>query len=82
MRDEGIGRAVREWRKARGMTQEELARAAATCVGTVSLVERGQRPGRHTLTRIARALRVKVRQLEAGVYMGDQVLEASDPIRR
>jgi transcriptional regulator with XRE-family HTH domain len=67
-----VGEAVRAYRQARGFTQEELAHAAATCVGTVSLIERGQtNANRHTLTRIARALRVKVAQLERGVFYGD-----------
>ena len=62
---ERIGRAVQSYRRARGLTQEELAARAATCVGTVSLIERGRtNANRHTLLRIARALRVKVRELE------------------
>lgn len=65
---ETIGRAVQSYRRARGLTQEQLAARAATCVGTVSLIERGRtNANRHTLLRIARALRVKVRELKTFV---------------
>lgn len=60
-----VGNAVRAYRLARGWTQEELARRAVTCGGTVSRLERGESVAHNSLLRIARALRVKLRELEA-----------------
>lgn len=59
-----VGNAVRAYRLARGWSQEDLARRAVTCGGTISRLERGGSVARNSLLRIARALRVKVRELE------------------
>jgi transcriptional regulator with XRE-family HTH domain len=54
-----LGDRVREHRRARGMTQEALARALDLSVAYVSLIERGGRnPPYTTVVAIARALGV------------------------
>lgn len=66
MRERTIGQNVKTYRQARGLTQQELAGRATTCVGTISAIERGRtNVNRHTLTRVARALGVKIKQLES-----------------
>ncbi len=65
MESKTIGKNVRAHREARGLTQQELARRAMTCTGTIYLIERGRRSHPNTLRRVARALRVKLRELEA-----------------
>lgn len=59
-----IAANVRIYREAKGYTQQELARRAMTCTGTIYLMERGKPSHANTLRRVARALGVKVRQLE------------------
>lgn len=55
------GRRIAELRKARGLTQIELARAVGLSVEFISLVERGvNAPSVAKLERFARALRVAV----------------------
>jgi transcriptional regulator with XRE-family HTH domain len=68
-----VGHNVRAYRESRGMTQQDLARVAMTCTGTVYRIERGLPANRNTVLRLARALRVKVKQLETGMQTGDQV---------
>lgn len=67
-----VGRNVRIYREARGWTQDALARRATTCKGTVWRIENGRAANANTLRRIARALGVKLRALEAVQYEGDE----------
>jgi transcriptional regulator with XRE-family HTH domain len=61
-----LGERVREQRRARGMTQEELAETLALSVAYVSLIERGGRnPPYTTVVAIARALGVPPARLVA-----------------
>lgn len=54
-----FGRNVREWRKRRGLSQEELALETGMKRSYVSDVERGTRnPSVKALERLARALQV------------------------
>ena len=54
-----FGRNVREWRKRRGLSQEELALESGMRRSYVSDVERGTRnPSVKALERLARALQV------------------------
>lgn len=65
MESENLGEAVRAFRQARGWTQQQLAEQACMATGTVHQVERGHtRARRHTIARLAKALRVKVEQLK------------------
>lgn len=65
MKNETIGTRVRAHREARGWTQAELAHHAMVSGSTVFAVEADRtRPTRHTLARIARALRTKVGELQ------------------
>lgn len=64
-RQKHVGEAIRAYRQARGFTQSQLAQLSLVSRDTVSLVELGKgRPHRNTIERLARALRVKVVQLE------------------
>ncbi len=55
----GFGQRVREFRKSRGWTQEELAEAADLHENYVSRLETGeQEPGLFVILRLARALAV------------------------
>jgi transcriptional regulator with XRE-family HTH domain len=59
-----IGERVRETRRRRGLTQEDLAAKVKISVAYMSLIERGGRnPPYTTMTAIARALGVKVGSL-------------------
>ena len=59
------GENVRAYRLARGWTQVELAEKTMLSAVTISMIERDRVPGHaNTIRRIAKALRVKVRQLE------------------
>jgi transcriptional regulator with XRE-family HTH domain len=52
-----LGKAIRELRTKRGITQEDLAHEAGVTVGTLSLIERGKsNPAWGTVKRIAKAL--------------------------
>lgn len=52
-----LGKAIRELRTKRGVTQEDMAHDAGVTVGTLSLIERGQsNPAWGTVKRIAKAL--------------------------
>jgi len=73
-----LGNAVRIHRRARGLTQEELAQRACTCSGTISLIERDRtNVNRHTLRRVARALGVKVRTLENAMGIDDRAADTA-----
>ena len=59
-----FGHLVRALREARGMSQEDLAEAAALHRTHISLIERGQRTVRiDTVASLARALRVQPGEL-------------------
>jgi XRE family aerobic/anaerobic benzoate catabolism transcriptional regulator len=60
-----LGAVVRRLRKARDLTQEQLARKAGITQGHLSHLEAGGRrnPGAATLKRLARALDVPVAEL-------------------
>lgn len=59
-----LGKAIRELRDKRGVTQEDLAHEARVTVGTLSLIERGKsNPAWGTVKRIAAALDVKMGEL-------------------
>lgn len=63
-----FGRRVRELRKARGFSQEELAHRAGLHYTYVGGIERGERnPALINIGRIARALKVPVAELFASV---------------
>lgn len=56
-----IGKRIREARKAKGMTQEELAESISKTIETVSNIERGVKlPGLSTLEDIRKVLDVKL----------------------
>jgi transcriptional regulator with XRE-family HTH domain len=56
-----LGAAIRELRKRRDVTQEDLAHDAGVTVGTLSLIERGRsNPAWGTVKRIAAALEVSM----------------------
>lgn len=55
---------LKEWRKARGMSQDKLAEAAETSKGYISDLERGERPYNSRLAeKLAEALGISVRDL-------------------
>ena len=59
-----FGKKLRDLRKEKGKTQEQLAETASISVDFLSLVERGiNAPSFETLEKLARALDVPVRQL-------------------
>jgi DNA-binding Xre family transcriptional regulator len=65
---EQFGRNVRALRKARDMTQEELAAICGLHPTEISRLERGVREARlGTITRLARALKVKPGELLADI---------------
>jgi transcriptional regulator with XRE-family HTH domain len=64
-----FGSRVRELRKARGWTQEELAEAADLHENYVSRLETGnQEPGLFVILRLCSALRVSVDELVRPTY--------------
>lgn len=69
---ETIARNLRTYRQARGWTQQELASRATTCPGTIYRIERGLPSHANTVRRVARALGVKLRQLETPIDTGDR----------
>lgn len=59
-----LGKAIRQLRNERGMTQEALAQEAGVTVGHLSMIERGHsNPTWGTVRRIAGALGVAVEDL-------------------
>lgn len=59
-----VGKRVREARKAKGLTQEDLAALINQTVETVSNVERGVKlPGLATLEDMRKALDIKLSEL-------------------
>lgn len=59
-----LGDAIRELRRKRGLTQEDLAAGAAITPATLSLIERGQaNPTWDTARKIAAALGVSIGEL-------------------
>ena len=59
-----LGKAIRQLRMKRGLTQEDLAHQADITTGTLSLIERGQaNPTWGTVSSIAVALDVSMGQL-------------------
>jgi len=61
-----IGKNIRKYRKARGMTQEQLAEAAELSAYFVGSIERGQATvSVRSLDQVARALRVSLKDLFA-----------------
>lgn len=64
---EGVGQRLRTERRARGLTQAELAERAGIALETVSRIEQGHtRPTIRTLDKIAGALGIPVRDLFSG----------------
>lgn len=61
---EAFGRAVRHWRKQKGLSQEELAERAELHRNYVGLIERGERNASiKSMFKIAQALGIGVAQL-------------------
>jgi transcriptional regulator with XRE-family HTH domain len=59
-----FGEKVREFRRERGMTQEDLARSLRLSVAYVSLIERGGRnPPYTTVVNIVQALKIPAREV-------------------
>ena len=59
-----LGRVIREFRRARGLTQAKLAKAAGVTISQISNVERGDGlPSLATLYKISRAVRVTLPEL-------------------
>ena len=62
-----LGEGIREWRRRRHLTQEELAAAAKVHVNALGRVERGEaNPTLKVLWKIAAKLKVSVAQLFLG----------------
>lgn len=60
----GLGKAVRQLREKRGLTQEALAHDAGVTTGTLSMIERGHsNPAWGTVRGIAEALDVSLAEL-------------------
>jgi transcriptional regulator with XRE-family HTH domain len=63
---EALGRAIRQLRDERGLTQKDLARAADMDVTAISHIERGRsNPAWGTVRRIATALDVPISEVAA-----------------
>ncbi len=59
-----IGKRIREWRKARGVSQEELGNAINSCQNSIHRVETGKRlASLDMLVRISNALDVSLDEL-------------------
>jgi XRE family transcriptional regulator, regulator of sulfur utilization len=60
----GLGEAIRQLRKKRGLTQEGLAHDAGSTAATISAIERGESsPSWRTVESIAAALGVSIADL-------------------
>jgi transcriptional regulator with XRE-family HTH domain len=55
-----LGKAIKELRKEKGLSQEELAAASSITQAALSQIENGKRPGSGTLTKVSKALKVPV----------------------
>lgn len=55
-----VGKAIRELRKEKGLSQEELAAASGITQAALSQIENGKRPGSGTLNKLSKALQVPV----------------------
>ncbi|HVX26160.1 MAG TPA: helix-turn-helix transcriptional regulator [Parafilimonas sp.] len=53
-----LGKAIKEIRKQKGLTQSELAKAANLTQAALSQIENGKRPGIQTLKKISKALKI------------------------
>jgi transcriptional regulator with XRE-family HTH domain len=53
-----IGKAIKELRKSKDLSQEELANKAGMAQASLSKIENGKRPGIITLNKISEALQV------------------------
>jgi XRE family transcriptional regulator, aerobic/anaerobic benzoate catabolism transcriptional regulator len=61
-----LGKAIRQLREERGMTQEALAQEASVTVGHMSMIERGHsNPTWSTVKNVAKALTVSLADLAA-----------------
>lgn len=80
MKPTGLGMRVRAARKAKGMTQVQLARAAGIDQSTVSKIERGAQASTTDIVSIASALGVDSAFLDKGVTTS-QAAPPSDTIR-
>jgi len=59
-----LGKAIRQFREERGMTQEALAQEAGVTVGHMSMIERGHsNPTWGTVKGIAKALGIRMGEL-------------------
>ena len=55
-----LGKAIRELRKEKGYSQEQLSAAAKITQAALSQIENGKRPGTGTLKKISGALKIPV----------------------
>jgi transcriptional regulator with XRE-family HTH domain len=55
-----LGKAIRQLRKARQLSQETFAYTANITQATLSRIESGERPGEETLNKLCKALKVPV----------------------
>lgn len=55
-----VGNAIREIRKSKQMTQQQLAKICGITQASLSAIENGGRPGEDTLRAIAKALGISV----------------------
>lgn len=78
-----IGRKIRQYRKLKGLTQEQLAELVGTNFSYIGKIERGEYNVKiHTLEKIANALEVSLSALlsdgdHKGIEMSGAVLEAA-----
>jgi ribosome-binding protein aMBF1 (putative translation factor) len=63
-----VGKTIRDLRRARNITQEELAERSGLPQSHISRIESGQHsPSHHTISKIAKGLRVPIGQLDPTV---------------
>jgi transcriptional regulator with XRE-family HTH domain len=74
-----VTRRIAEVRRARGMTQDQLAEAMGTATRNVQRLEAGQNLTLHTLSRIASALGVSPSELLAGPVLPPPRYQAPRP---
>ena len=74
-----VGREIRRLRTMRGMTLEQLARAARVSAGLLSQIERGRgNPSFNTLVNVAHALGTPIARLVAGEQRRSPVVRKSE----